>query len=191
MSSWQQENYNESKIKKLCITLKDKTDYVVNYRYLKLALSLGVELVKVNKVLEYSQTDFMKSYIMKNTNLRIESKNEFEKDFYKLMNNSVYGKTMENVRNRINFRLISTEDEALRVKNMKRFTIFNDNLVGVHIQKTKVKLNKPIYLGMNILDDSKFLMYNFHYNFMLKQIKRENIDLLFTDTDSLCYTIRH
>ena len=152
---------------------------------------MGVELVKVNKVLEYNQKDFMKSYIMKNTNLRIECKNEFEKDFYKLMNNSVYGKTMENVRNRINFRLISTEDEALRVKNMKRFTIFNDNLVGVHIQKTKVKLNKPIYLGMNILDDSKFLMYNFHYNFMLKQIKRENIDLLFTDTDSLCYTIRH
>ena len=107
------------------------------------------------------------------------------------MNNSVYGKTMENVRNRINFRLISTEDESLRVKNMKRFTNFNENLVGVHIQKTLVKLTKPIYLGMNILDDSKHLMYNFHYNFMLKKIKRENIDLLFTDTDSLCYTIRN
>jgi hypothetical protein len=156
-----------------------------------LALSLGVELIKVNKVLEYSQCDFLKQYIMKNTNLRTISKNEFEKDFYKLMNNSVYGKTMENVRNRINFRLISTEDQALRVKNMKRFTIFNDDLVGVHIQKTKVQLNKPIYLGQNILDDSKHLMYNFHYNFMLKQVKRENIDLLFTDTDSLCYVVRH
>ena len=133
----------------------------------------------------------MKQYIMLNTNLRTISKNDFEKDFYKLMNNSVYGKTMENVRNRINFRLISTEKESLAVKNMKRFTIFNENLVGVHIQKTLVKLTKPIYLGMNILDDSKHLMYNFHYNFMLKKIKRENIDLLFTDTDSLCYTIRN
>jgi hypothetical protein len=110
------------------------------------------------------------------------------------MNNSVYGKTMENVRTRINFRLITTEDEALRAKNLKRFTIFNDNLVGLHIQKTKVKLNKPIYLGQCILDDSKVLMTSFHYNFMLNEsvtgIKRENIDLLFTDTDSLCYHIR-
>ena len=190
LSEWQQEGYNETKIKKLCLSLNDKTDYVVNYRYLKLVLSLGVELVKVNKVLKYSQSNFMEKYIMKNTNLRTISKNEFEKDFYKLMNNSVYGKTMENVRNRINFRLISTEDQSLRVKNMKRFTIFNENLVGVHIQKTLVKLCKPIYLGQNILDDSKHLMYDFHYNFMLKKIDRENIDLLFTDTDSLCYTIR-
>ena len=103
------------------------------------------------------------------------------------MNNSVYGKTMENVRHRINFRLISTKEEALRVKNMKRFTIFNENLVGLHINKMKVVLNKPIYLGQCILDDSKHLMTNFHYNFMLNKVKRENIDLLFTDTDSLCY----
>jgi hypothetical protein len=153
-------------------------------------LSLGVELVKVNDVLEYTQKDFLKEYIMKNTNLRKASKNEFEKDFYKLMNNSVFGKTMENVRNRINFRLICTEEQAMRVKNMKRFTIFNDNLVGLHIHKNEVKLCKPIYLGQNILDDSKFTMYNFHYNFMMKKIERENVDLLFTDTDSLCYNVR-
>ena len=133
----------------------------------------------------------MKSYIMLNTNLRMDSKNDFEKDFYKLMNNSVYGKTMENVRNRINFRLISTEDEALRVKNLKRFSIFDSSLVGVHIHKLQVKLNKPIFLGQNILDDSKHLMFNFHYNFMLKKIERSNIDLLFTDTDSLCYHIKN
>ena len=105
------------------------------------------------------------------------------------MINSVYGKTMENVRNRISFRLISTEEEALRVKNLKRFNIFNDNLVGVHIIKKQVKLDKRIYLGHNILDDSKVLMTDFHYNFMLKHIERKNIDLLFTDTDSLCYHI--
>ena len=98
-------------------------------------LSLGVKLEKVNRVLQYDQSDFMAKYIMKNTNLRMQSKNEFEKDYYKLLNNSVFGKTMENVRNRINFRLITTEDEALRVKNLKRFTIFNEKLVGLHIQK--------------------------------------------------------
>ena len=93
------------------------------------------------------------------------------------MNNSVFGKTMENVRNRINFRLVDNEDSAWRVKNLNRFTIFSDDLVGVHIQKKQIKLNKPVYLGQTILDDSKHLMYNFHYNFMLKKIKRENIDL--------------
>ena len=80
----------------------------------------------------------MAKYIMKNTNLRMQSKNEFEKDYYKLLNNSVFGKTMENVRNRINFRLITTEKEALGVKMLKRFTIFNKDLVGLHIQKTEI-----------------------------------------------------
>jgi len=190
LNGWQQDNYRKSNIKKLCTTFNDKIEYVVNYRHLKLALSLGVELKKVHKVLEYKQKDFLKNYIMLNTRLRKASNNEFEKDFYKLMNNSVFGKTMENVRNRINFRLINTEDQALRVKNMKRFTIFDEELVGVHQHKKEVKLCKPIYLGQNILDDSKVTMYNFHYNFMLKKVERENVDLLFTDTDSLCYNVR-
>ncbi len=190
LNSWQQTEYKESRVSKLCTTFFDKKNYVINYRYLKLVLSLGVQLVKVTKVLQYTQSDFMKKYIMLNTEKRQQSKNDFEKDFYKLMNNSVYGKTMENVRNRINFRLISTEDQAMRVKNLKRYTIFNEDLVGVHIQKMEVKLNKPIYLGQNFLDDSKHLMYNFHYNFMLKNVERENIDLLMTDTDSLCYHIK-
>lgn len=190
LNEWQQENYKESKIKKLCLTLYNKKDYIVNYRYLKLALSLGYKLNKVNKVLEYTQSNFLKEYIMKNTELRTLAKNDFEKDFYKLMNNSVYGKTMENVRNRIDFRLITNEAQALRVKNMKRFVPFDETLVGVHVQKTKVILNKPIYLGQNILDDSKVLMSDFHYNFMYKHIDIKNIDLLFTDTDSLCYHIR-
>lgn len=190
LNSWQQAEYKESRVSKLCTTFFDKKNYIINYRYLKLVLSLGVQLVKVNKVLEYTQSDFMKKYIMLNTEKRQQSKNDFEKDFYKLMNNSVYGKTMENVRNRINFRLISTEEQAMRVKNLKRYTIFDGDLVGVHIQKMEVKLNKPIYLGQNILDDSKHLMYNFHYNFMLKNVERDNIDLLMTDTDSLCYHIK-
>ncbi len=125
-----------------------------------------------------------------NTNLRKKAKNDFEKDFFKLMNNSVFGKTMENVRNRINFRLVSTKDQAWRVKNLNKFTIFDESLVGVHIQRQEITLNKPVYLGQTILDDSKYLMYDFHYNFMLEKIPRADIDLLFTDTDSLCYSIR-
>ena len=190
LNNWQQEDYHETKISKLCTSFNDKIDYVVNYRYLQLALSLGVELLGVKQVLEFTQTNFLKDYIDLNTNLRKKANNDFEKDFFKLMNNSVFGKTMENVRNRINFRLIDNEDQAWNVKNLKRFTMFSENLVGVHIQKQEINLNKPVYLGQTILDDSKYLMYDFHYNFMLEKIDRKNIDLLFTDTDSLCYNIR-
>ena len=119
---------------------------------------------------------------MLNTDLGKISKNDFEKDFCKLMNNSVYGKTMENVRNRINFRSITTEEKALRVKNLKHFTIFNTHLVRLHINKLKVKSNKPIYLGQCILNQSKITMADFHYNFMLAKIDREDINLMMTDT---------
>lgn len=191
LSEWQQINYKESKITKLCTTFFDKKKYVVNYRYLQLVLSLGVELKGVHRVLEFNQKPFLKEYIELNTKLRTKATTDFEKDFFKLMNNSVFGKTMENVRNRINFELVNTEEQAWRVKNLNRFTIFDDNLVGVHKQKQVIHLNKPVYLGQTILDDSKYLMYDFHYNFMLKKIPREDIDLLFTDTDSLCYHVRN
>jgi len=182
----------ESKISKLITSFQDKIKYGINYRYLKLCLELGIEITKIHRVVEYEQSDFMKGYIMKNTNERMKSKNSFEKDFYKLMNNSVYGKTMENVRNRINFQLVTTESKALNMRNRKRaFTIFNENCVGVHLLKKEVVLNKPIFIGQNVLDESKVVMYNFHYNFMMKEFKRENIDLLFTDTDSLCYHIKN
>jgi hypothetical protein len=128
---------------------------------------------------------------MKNTNERKGAKNDFEKDFFKLMNNSVYGKTMENVRNRINFKLVSTEEEALRCRNQSaKYTIFNDNLVGVHLLRSEVKLNKPIFIGQAVLDQSKHIMQDFHYNFMLKHFDKNHLDVLFTDTDSLCYHLK-
>jgi hypothetical protein len=134
----------------------------------------------------------MESYIQKNTIERAKAKNEFEKDFYKLMNNSVYGKTLENVRCRINFKLVSSEAKALGIRNKKiKYTIFNENLVGAHLAKQQVKLNKPIFIGQTVLDQSKFLMYDFHYNTMLPYFGKDNLDLLFTDTDSLCYHIKN
>jgi len=80
------------------------------------------------------------------------------------MNNSVYGKTMENVDNCINFCLISSEEQAFNIRNqLIRYTIFNENLVGVHLAKQCVKLNKPIFIGQCVLDQSKYLMNDFHY----------------------------
>jgi hypothetical protein len=192
LNTFQSQDRKESKTQKLITNFFDKEKYVLNYRYLKLILTLGLELKKVHRVIEFEQRPFMKSYIMKNTNERSKSKNDFEKDFYKLMNNSVYGKTMENVRHRINFKLISTEKEALDIRNQKRdFTIFSENCVGVHLLKREVKLCKPIYIGQTVLDQSKILMYDFHYNFILKKFSKDDVDLLFTDTDSLCYHIKN
>jgi hypothetical protein len=109
LNKWQKEDrkckdfdetglYKESKVQKLCTSFEDKIKYGVNYRLLKLYIKLGVKVKTFHRVLQFKQFDYMKSYIMKNTNERANAKNDFEKDFYKLMNNSVYGKTMENVR---------------------------------------------------------------------------------------------
>jgi len=133
LNHFQAKDRKESKINKLVCSFEDKNKYVLNYRYLKQALELGLELKQVHRVIEYDQIDFMKGYILKNTTERTKAKSDFEKDFYKLMNNSVYGKTMENVRNRINFKLLASEDDLLGLRNIpKKFTYFNENLVGVH-----------------------------------------------------------
>jgi hypothetical protein len=177
---------------KLICDLTDKTNYVIHYRYLKLCLQLGLKIKKVHKVLSFTQTNFLKTYIMLNTNLRQKAKNDFEKDFFKLMNNSVFGKTMENVRKRCNVELVfNNPQKMLRcIANplYEKSTIFNENLIAVHKRKNNINLNKPIIIGMCILDLSKCLMYDFYYN-TLKTTYNDKMKLLFTDTDSLCYHV--
>ena len=126
-----------------------------------------------------------------NTEKRAKAKNDFEKDFFKLMNNSVFGKTMENLRKRVDIRLVTNEKEARKLiskANYNRRTIFSENLMAIHMNKTNIKYNKPIYLGMCILDISKSMMYDFHYNY-IKPKYGEKAKLLMTDTDSLVYDI--
>ena len=133
----------------------------------------------------------MKSYIELNTNLRTKGKNDFEKDFFKLMNNSVFGKTMENIRNRVDVRLVNNIKKAEKLiskPNLKHWTKYDDNLVAVHLKRTKLIFNKPVYCGMAILDISKTLIYDFHYKY-IKPKYGEKAKLLMTDTDSLCYEI--
>ncbi len=134
---------------------------------------------------------FMRSYIDLNTNMRTKGTTDFEKDFYKLMNNSVFGKTMENVRNRVSVKLVTDKEslnKLVRKPNFEKVTEFDENLVAVHMKRTTVKLCKPIYLGMSILDLSKTLMCRFHYEYV-KPKWGDKVNLLFTDTDSLCYEI--
>ncbi|KAL9967825.1 hypothetical protein ACROYT_G026122 [Oculina patagonica] len=188
------EKYNISTglVHKLIPTLKNREKYVLHYRNLQLYLDLGLKLTKVHRVLEFNQSPWLKEYIDFNTLKRTNAKNAFEKDFFKLMNNSVFGKTMENLRKRVDVRLVTNEKKLLKMTSKPTYVsskIFNEDLVAVHKIKETLTLNKPAYVGMCILDLSKTLMYDFHYNYIKKKYGKR-AKLLFTDTDSLTYEIQ-
>ncbi|KAF4526571.1 hypothetical protein B566_EDAN009587 [Ephemera danica] len=177
---------------KLVTTLNRKENYVIHYTALQQAINHGVQLTKVHSILEFDQSPFLKPYIELNTEMRKKAKNSFEKDFFKLMNNAVYGKTMENVRKRIDMELVTDPkrlEKCIASIYFKDTTIYSENLSAIHFHKKKVVLNKPTYVGMAILDISKTLMYDFHYETMLPMY-RENLSLLYMDTDSFIYEIR-
>ena len=134
----------------------------------------------------------MKEYIDFNTKLRTAAKNDFEKAFYKLMNNSVFGKTMENIRKHRNIKLITSREAYLKAvmkPNFKSGVRFSENLMGCEMEKIKVVMNKPVYLGQAILDLSKIVMYEFHHDYMKRKYNDKNLTLCYMDTDSLIYSI--
>ena len=178
-------------VSKLIPTLRDKKEYVLHYRRLQLYLDLGLKIKKVHRVLKFDQSPWLKQYIDFNTEKRKHAKNSFEKDFFKLINNSVVGKTMENLRKRIDVRLVTDEKKLDKLTSKPTFVsskIFNENLMAVHKVKETLTLNRPSYVGLCILDLSKMLMYDFHYNYIKKKYDNRT-RLLFTDTDSLTYEI--
>ena len=178
-------------VEKLIPNLRNKTKYVIHYKNLIQCLKAGLKLKKIHRGIKFIESEWMKPYIEMNTNLRTKAKNNFEKDFFKLMNNSVFGKTMENIRNRVNVKLVNTEERLKKLSakpNYKSCKIFNENLISVNMKKTSLTMNKPVYLGMCILDLSKTIMYDFHYNY-IKPKYGAKAKLLFTDTDSFLYEI--
>ena len=182
----------KNEVEKLIPNLRNKKKYVLHYKNLIQCLDMGLKIKNIYRGIKFVESEWMKPYINKNTNLRAKAKNNFEKDFYKLMNNSVFGKTMENIRNRVDVKLVNTEEKLRKLvakPNFKGRKIFNENLVSVHMKKTSLTMNKPVYLGMCILDLSKIIMYDFHYNY-IKSKYGDKAKLLFSDTDSLMYEIQ-
>ena len=177
-------------VKKLIPNLGNKTKYVLHYKNLQLYLSLGMRLTKIHRVLKFKQSDWMEKYIDFNTDKRKNAANDFENDFFNLIINSVYGKTMENLRKRINVRLVNNAKDFLKYTSRPTYVthkIFGKTYAAIHEIKPELILNNPIYVGFTVLDLSKWKMYDFHYNFIKKNF---NADLLFTDTDSLVYEIK-
>ena len=138
--------------------MNDKKNYVIHDENLKQYERLGLKITKIYRGLKFEERDWLKGYIDLNTELRTKAKNDFENDFFKLMNNSVFGKTIENIEKRVDVRLVTKREKAKKLSskpNYVKHTIFDENLIAVHMKKTKLFYNKPIYLGMCILDLSK------------------------------------
>ena len=176
---------------KLIPHLGDKKKYVVHYKTLQLYIELGLKIKKIRRVLSFTQKAWVKPYVDFNTEKRKHAKTTFEQDLFKLMLNAFFGKCMENVRKRLRVELVTNSDRLVKLLSkpaFESFKIFNENLVGIHLRKLRVMLDKPIYIGFSILDLSKRLMYEFHYKHMLKKYG-DRATLLFTDTDSLCYLL--
>ena len=143
--------------KKLVCNLNDKKNCIVHINVLKQALDHGLKLRKVHRVIEFEQEAWLKEYIDVNTELRKKATNDFEKDFVKLMNNAVFGKTMENVRKHWDIKLVKTDkkwNKLVSEPNFHTMKLIDNNLAIIEMRKVKVKMNKPIYLGLSILNIS-------------------------------------
>ena len=177
---------------KLVCNLNDKKDYIVHINVLKQALDHGLKLRKVHRVIEFDQEAWLKEYIDVNTELRKKATNDFEKDFFKLMNNAVFGKTMENVRKHRDIKLVKTDKKRNKLvsePNFQTMKLIDNNLAIIEMRKVKVKMNKPIYLGLSILDISKITMYEIWYDYV--KIKYEDkARLCYMDTDSFVVNIK-
>ena len=176
---------------KLFLTLRDKEKYIIHNSVLEKYLKLGMKVTKVHRTISFKESNWLAKYINFNTEQRTKAKSDFEKDLWKLMNNSFYGKTLENIRGRSEIKLLTEREEVkkyIKKPNFKDSIIFNDSFVAIENNVTSVKFNKPIYLGQSILDYSKQLMYEFYYDFANKLWEKN--ELVASDTDSMILNIK-
>ena len=172
------------KCKKLVCDLHNKKKYVVHIKSLKQALNHGLKLKKVHRIIAFSQKTWLKPYIDMNTELRKLAKDDFEKNLFKLMNNAVFGKKMENIRKHRDIKLVTTDKKRNKLVSEPNYHTMNyisEDLSIIEMNKTEVKMNKPIYLGLSILDISKILMYELWYDYM-KPKYNDNVKLCYMDT---------
>ena len=180
------------KYKKLVCNLLNKNQYLAHIKSLKQALNHGLKFKKVHRIIEFNQKAWFKPYIDMNTELRKVAGNDFEKDFYKLMNTAMFGKTMENIRKHGDIKLVTTDKKRSKLvsePNYHTANLISEDLSIIEMKKTKVKMNKPIYIGLSILEISKILMYEFWYDY-LKPKYDNNVKLCFMDTDNFKMDIK-
>ena len=174
------------KVEKIICSIEDQEKYVIHIKALKQAFNHGLKLKEVHRVIQFNQKAWLKPYIDMNSKYRTKAENDFKKNFFKLMNNSVFGKTMRNVRNHRDIKLVTSDKKRKRLvseHNYHWYKKFSEHLMAIEMKKTRVKMTKPLYLGMSILDISKILMYEFWYDY-IKPKHGDRAKLCYTDTDS-------
>ena len=179
-------------VEKLITRFGDREKYVVHIVALKQALNHGLKSKKVHRVIEFRQEACIKSYIDMNTDLRKNAKNEFEKDFFKCMINSIFGKSVENIRNHSDIKLVTTNEQRKRYVSRPNYHTskqFSEELMAIEMSKTSIFMDKPVYLGQAILDISKILMYEFYYDY-LKVKYKDKVKLCYMDRDSFVLHIK-
>lgn len=189
------------KTPKLIASLYNKHKYVIHYVHLKECIKNGLVLLKVHRILSFRQDNFLQKYIDLNTRLRQASTSAFQKDFFKLLNNAIFGKTIENRRKQVDVKLVTNWDDKcnktnkhlgakklITKPNLKNITVFNDNFIAVQLNREKIYLDRPIYIGFTVLEYAKQHLYKFHYDVMKRKYGND-IKLCYTDTDSLLYLI--
>ena len=168
--------------KKLICDWSDKKNHLIHYRMLKLYIRHGMIVDKVHSVISFKQSRWLEKYISFHTQKRNKAKNDFQKDFYKLLNNAFYEKTMENVRNRLKIKFIKKDDHREIIKQQSKLT-FNgihksyENCDSYTFKQNEVLMDKPIYFGFSVLKLSKLLMYETYYNKLQPYFGKENIQL--------------
>lgn len=196
LSPYQKEMLKILKLKsnstpKLLTTLERKNNYVLHYRNLKFYVKHGLVIKQIHKVLEFKQTEWIKPYIIFNNDKRKESTNEFDKQFFKLMNNAFFGRTCMNIRKHVNVKVALNKKECRKCLmdcNLDFFSILNDSAVLFKNLKSSLYLNQPIYVGFTVLELSKLYMYELYYD-VFKQYYDTKVNLLYSDTDSLVLEI--
>ena len=192
MKTIEADSYNQAK--KLICDGSDKKNYLVHYRMLKFYVRHGMIVEKVHNVISFKQSRWLEKYISFNTQKRNKAKIDFEKDFYKLLNNAVYGKTMENVRTRLKIKFIKKDDHREIKKQQSKLT-FNgihksyENCDSYTFKQNEVLIDKPIYLGFSVLELSNLLMYEIYYDILQSYFGQENIHLHFVDTDAFVLSL--
>lgn len=180
---------HDNNLKKLLCPLYARSKYIVHYRNLQQYTKLGMVVTKVHRVLQFNQSNWLEPYVTFCTQKRAQSKNDFEKDFYKLLVNSLYGKFIQNNRK---FKKVVAVGNTL-TKNkwdpyMESFRIINKEVTLMYLRKGQVDLYSSVIVGACVLEHAKWLMYHMFYD-ILKGVFDNRIKLLFTDTDSLCVEI--
>lgn len=176
---------------KLVCSLHNKLRYVIHIKNLIHCLEHGLKLTKIHRILEFTESPWLKPYIELNTKFRTASRNEFEKTFFKLMVNAIFGKTLENERNKREIKLVNNWKSARKLilkPNFHRSIVIDEHFVIIEFKKTEIHINKPIFCGFSVLELSKLKMYSFHYDYIIKNLSEWfKINLCYQDTDSLVY----